>query len=79
LNAAAAQGARAIEARALKAAARLYHSYFTGLILTLVTRRSAADKSVRISASAHGLAKPQLCATCADYVDLQASLAGPRT
>jgi hypothetical protein len=31
------------EARAMKAAAGLYHAYFTGLILTLVTRRSAAD------------------------------------
>jgi hypothetical protein len=31
------------DARAMKAAARLYHAYFTGLILTLVTRRSAAD------------------------------------
>ena len=30
-------------ARAMKAAAALYHAYFTGLILTLVTRRSAAD------------------------------------
>ena len=30
------------EAKALKAAAALYHAYFTGLILTLVTRRSAA-------------------------------------
>ncbi len=29
--------------RAMKAAAGLYHAYFTGLILTLVTRRSAAD------------------------------------
>ena len=28
---------------AMKAAAGLYHAYFTGLILTLVTRRSAAD------------------------------------
>lgn len=27
----------------MKAAARLYHAYFTGLILTLVTRRSGAD------------------------------------
>ena len=27
----------------MKAAAELYHAYFTGLILTLVTRRSAAD------------------------------------
>ncbi len=27
----------------LQAAARLYHAYFTGLILTLVTRRSGAD------------------------------------
>jgi len=27
----------------MRAAARLYHAYFTGLILTLVTRRSAAD------------------------------------
>jgi hypothetical protein len=31
------------EARAMRAAAGLYHAYFTGLILTLVTRRSAAD------------------------------------
>ena len=31
------------EARAMKAAAGLYHAYFTGLILTLVTRRSAGD------------------------------------
>jgi hypothetical protein len=31
------------EARAMQAAAGLYHAYFTGLILTLVTRRSAAD------------------------------------
>ncbi len=31
------------EAAAMKAAAGLYHAYFTGLILTLVTRRSAAD------------------------------------
>ena len=31
------------DARALKAAAGLYHAYFTGLILTLVTRRSAQD------------------------------------
>lgn len=31
------------DARAMKAAAGLYHVYFTGLILTLVTRRSAAD------------------------------------
>src|SRR5438105_15513595 len=30
-------------ARAMKAAAGLYHAYFTGLILTLVTRRSTAD------------------------------------
>ena len=30
-------------ARAMDAAARLYHAYFTGLILTLVSRRSAAD------------------------------------
>jgi hypothetical protein len=30
-------------ARAMQAAAGLYHTYFTGLILTLVTRRSAAD------------------------------------
>lgn len=35
--------AASAEARALEAAARLYHTYFTGLILTLVTRRSAAD------------------------------------
>jgi hypothetical protein len=31
------------DAHAMKAAAGLYHAYFTGLILTLVTRRSAAD------------------------------------
>jgi hypothetical protein len=31
------------ETRAMKAAAGLYHAYFTGLLLTLVTRRSAAD------------------------------------
>jgi hypothetical protein len=31
------------EAGAMQAAAGLYHAYFTGLILTLVTRRSAAD------------------------------------
>jgi hypothetical protein len=31
------------DARAMKAAAGLYHAYFTGLILTLVTRRSTAD------------------------------------
>ncbi|HWB45633.1 MAG TPA: hypothetical protein VG900_09355 [Hyphomicrobiaceae bacterium] len=31
------------EQRAMKAAAGLYHAYFTGLILTLVTRRSAHD------------------------------------
>ena len=31
------------DARAMKAAAGLYHAYFTGLILTLVTRRSAGD------------------------------------
>ena len=31
------------DARALQAAAGLYHAYFTGLILTLVTRRSARD------------------------------------
>jgi len=30
-------------ARAMQAAAGLYHAYFTGLILTLVTRRSIAD------------------------------------
>src|SRR5262245_23242332 len=30
-------------ARAMKAAAGLYHAYFTGLILTLVTRRGAGD------------------------------------
>jgi hypothetical protein len=30
-------------ARAMQAAAHLYHAYFTGLILTLVSRRSAAD------------------------------------
>jgi hypothetical protein len=31
------------DTRAMKAAAELSHAYFTGLILTLVTRRSAAD------------------------------------
>ena len=31
------------DARAMKAVAGLYHAYFTGLILTLVTRRSAQD------------------------------------
>jgi hypothetical protein len=31
------------DACAMKAAAGLYHAYFTGLILTLVTRRSTAD------------------------------------
>src|SRR5207253_10641969 len=31
------------DARAMKAAAGLYHAYFTGLILTLVTRRSAGE------------------------------------
>jgi hypothetical protein len=31
------------EAAAMKAVAELYHAYFTGLILTLVTRRSAGD------------------------------------
>jgi hypothetical protein len=31
------------ELRAMQAAAGLYHAYFTGLILTLVTRRSARD------------------------------------
>jgi hypothetical protein len=31
------------EARAMRAAAGLYRAFFTGLILTLVTRRSAAD------------------------------------
>ena len=31
------------ERRAMQAAADLYHAYFTGLILTLVSRRSAAD------------------------------------
>jgi hypothetical protein len=36
-------GKVADDARAMKAAAGLYHAYFTGLILTLVTRRSAAD------------------------------------
>lgn len=30
-------------ARAMEAAGRVYHAYFTGLMLTLVTRRSAAD------------------------------------
>jgi hypothetical protein len=33
----------AAETRAMKVAAGLYHAYFTGLILTLVTRRGAAD------------------------------------
>jgi hypothetical protein len=33
----------AVDARAMKAVAGLYHAYFTGLILTLVTRRSAQD------------------------------------
>jgi hypothetical protein len=32
-----------LDARAMQAAAGLYHAYFTGLILTLVTRRGAAD------------------------------------
>jgi len=32
-----------LDARAMKAVAGLYHAYFTGLILTLVTRRSAGD------------------------------------
>ena len=32
-----------LDAGAMKAAASLYHAYFTGLILTLVTRRSSAD------------------------------------
>jgi hypothetical protein len=32
-----------IDSGAMQAAGQLYHSYFTGLILTLVTRRSAAD------------------------------------
>jgi hypothetical protein len=32
-----------IDTRAIKAAAGLYHSYFTGLILTLVSRRGAAE------------------------------------
>jgi len=32
-----------IDTRAIKAAAGLYHSYFTGLILTLVTRRGAPE------------------------------------
>jgi hypothetical protein len=36
-------GKLADDARAMKAAAGLYHAYFTGLILTLVSRRSAAD------------------------------------
>jgi hypothetical protein len=35
--------ATAADARAMKAAAGLYHAYFTGLILTLVTRRSGQD------------------------------------
>jgi hypothetical protein len=30
-------------AAAMQAVAHLYHAYFTGLILTLVTRRSASD------------------------------------
>ena len=29
--------------QAMRAAAGLYHAYFTGLILTLVTRRSSTD------------------------------------
>jgi hypothetical protein len=33
----------AATAAAMQAVARLYHAYFTGLILTLVTRRSASD------------------------------------
>ena len=32
-----------IDTRAIKAAAGLYHGYFTGLILTLVTRRGAPE------------------------------------
>jgi hypothetical protein len=32
-----------LDTRAIKAAAGLYHSYFTGLILTLVTRRGAPE------------------------------------
>jgi hypothetical protein len=36
------RGAEA-DSAAMKAAAGLYHAYFTGLILTVVTRRSAAD------------------------------------
>jgi hypothetical protein len=35
--------AGAAPATAMRAAANLYHAYFTGLILTLVSRRSAAD------------------------------------
>src|SRR5580765_6460987 len=31
------------KSQAMKAAGGLYHAYFTGLILTLVTRRSATD------------------------------------
>jgi hypothetical protein len=38
-----ANGAVKADAAAMKAAADLYHAYFTGLILTLVTRRSARD------------------------------------
>jgi len=34
---------QAIDTRAIKAAAGLYHTYFTGLILTLVTRRGAPE------------------------------------
>jgi hypothetical protein len=33
------------DARAMRAVASLYHAYFTGLILTLVTRRNAQDAS----------------------------------
>lgn len=32
-----------IETQSLRAASHLYHTYFTGLLLTLVTRRSGAD------------------------------------
>src|SRR5262245_42091941 len=36
------------DACAMKAAAGLYHAYFTGLILTLVTRRGAGDAAARV-------------------------------
>jgi hypothetical protein len=38
-----AEGDPGSTAAAMRAVARLYHAYFTGLILTLVTRRSASD------------------------------------